>query len=75
MWEILTQSMPWAHKSASFRELNDLIDCLNAGERPPIPAGSNREYMRLMERCWTGSASDRPTFDEVSASSLFLSVV
>ncbi|KAG9389962.1 Protein tyrosine kinase [Carpediemonas membranifera] len=64
MYEILTGKAPWADDLIGDTE-SFVLGVIN-GKRPSIPGGVNSEYKKLMERCWAGEASARPSFGEIS---------
>ncbi|ELR16427.1 protein kinase domain containing protein [Acanthamoeba castellanii str. Neff] len=53
LWEFYAQSAPYTEM---------IID----GYRPPVPHSCPPAYSRLMQDCWHGDPSKRPSFDEVT---------
>jgi len=76
MWELATRKKPWVDElpdnTESFWQLSR---ALQTGRRPAIPetlTAERGEFVAVMQRCWAGDPSDRPTFAEVSNDLFFL---
>ncbi|KAL6056595.1 Pre-mRNA 3'-end-processing factor FIP1 [Balamuthia mandrillaris] len=61
MWENLTGEFPFV----GYTPQQWLTSVHMKGERPPIPAGTDVEYVALMTQCWNASPGERPDFVEV----------
>src|SRR5438128_6732949 len=64
MWEISSHQIPFADKSISdvYTMLKDSIGLKDKdAPRPPILAGTPKEYQRVMQKCWRQDPSSRPT--------------
>ena len=70
MWELLTRRMPWDEIEATeyIEFYAALCDALEAGRRPavdPADATEHRQYVGMMQKCWAGEPSARPSFETV----------
>lgn len=70
MWEILTRRIPWEGKTTWA-----IVGDVQSGHRPTIPetiveqdndGESVREYMSLMEACWSHHPAERPDFGSIA---------
>lgn len=70
MWEILTRGIPWEGKTTWA-----IVGDVQSGHRPPIPdtiveqdkdGESVREYISLMEACWSHHPEERPDFGSIA---------
>jgi len=63
LWELLTQQDPFPEIDT----LNMMLDqVVNGNNRPPIPEDSCPTRLRqLIEACWQGDPSKRPTFEKI----------
>lgn len=70
MWEILTRRIPWEGKTTWA-----IVGDVQSGHRPPIPetiveqdkdGESVREYVSLMEACWSHHPAERPDFGSIA---------
>lgn len=66
MWEALTGKCPFeefmVHPKCELQIANRMK---TENLRPSIPAECEDDYRLLMEACWAGEPSDRPTFEEI----------
>ncbi|PRP85048.1 epidermal growth factor receptor-like [Planoprotostelium fungivorum] len=60
VWEICTQSEPWA----GIAPVNAAVDIL-AGQRLIIPDDVPSQFSDIMQNCWVESPEDRPDFLEI----------
>jgi len=60
LWELLTGQIP-------FGEVPPLqvLQLIDSGERPFIPAGVNAVFAQLIRDCWEEDPDKRPTFTEI----------
>ncbi len=65
MWEIASQSEPWADVEADFL-LNKLLELIREGVRPTVASDWPQEYVSVMQQCWSTESAQRPTFVEVA---------
>jgi hypothetical protein len=70
LWEIWTRARPWEEVSGTGVHFsNALAELVNSGVRPQLPSGFTENappgYRDLMERCWSDSPTNRPTFGEI----------
>ena len=61
MWEVLSRQAPFAHLKTVWAVRNAVV----AGERPPVPADQDEDFVALMQACWSGNDRLRPTFAAV----------
>lgn len=61
LWEIITREHPWSE----FQHDHDLDEAVLTGQRPLIPMGCHRQWAALIQQCWDGNATARPTFADV----------
>eukprot|EP01127_Copromyxa_protea_P021033 TRINITY_DN7130_c0_g1_i1.p1 TRINITY_DN7130_c0_g1~~TRINITY_DN7130_c0_g1_i1.p1 ORF type:complete len:469 (-),score=68.87 TRINITY_DN7130_c0_g1_i1:86-1492(-) len=61
LWEFLTREKPFAHHS----DYERFERAICRGERPQIPADCEVSLRTLMEECWDGDSSERPSFDNI----------
>lgn len=68
MWEITTRVVPWEReidvKLQGIQFVDALVTAVKRGDRPTIHATDEcpENFLKLMQRCWSGDASTRPTF-------------
>ena len=62
MWEILTKEKAFSHH----RDFGAFRRAIIAGERPPIPNYCLPNLRALLNSCWSGISSERPSFDEIA---------
>eukprot|EP01102_Stenamoeba_stenopodia_P012134 TRINITY_DN3792_c0_g1_i2.p1 TRINITY_DN3792_c0_g1~~TRINITY_DN3792_c0_g1_i2.p1 ORF type:complete len:732 (-),score=135.02 TRINITY_DN3792_c0_g1_i2:82-2277(-) len=62
LWELFTREKPYKGLEATV-VLQSVID----NYRPPIPADCPSEYIKLLQQCWDGDPSKRPSFEKVMA--------
>jgi hypothetical protein len=65
LWEILTRREPYYDRR--FRSVLDLSRAIDSGVRPTILPGLNDDCVRLMQECWDGVSTARPTFGDVAS--------
>jgi len=62
MWEMLTCETPFNDMTNPYEIMRDV----EAGLRPQIPYhNAPKEYIKLMQACWSGEEKDRPDFDVI----------
>eukprot|EP01126_Amoeba_proteus_P021429 TRINITY_DN2176_c0_g2_i6.p1 TRINITY_DN2176_c0_g2~~TRINITY_DN2176_c0_g2_i6.p1 ORF type:complete len:495 (-),score=91.27 TRINITY_DN2176_c0_g2_i6:146-1630(-) len=61
LWEFLTRKEPFSHH----RNYNKFKRAVCEGERPPIPSDCEASLRSLMEDCWSGDPSKRPSFEVI----------
>ena len=64
MWEIAAQQEPWPDIDGNF-VCTTLLDKLSAGERPPVAAEWQEDYVVVMTSCWAFQPESRPPFNEI----------
>jgi serine/threonine protein kinase len=70
MWELATRKMPWQDVLGysvddTLKMFEGLMDALQKNVRPAIPPAVRKdhgEFVALMECCWAGDPTVRPTF-------------
>ncbi|KAI8472913.1 MAG: hypothetical protein J3K34DRAFT_502100 [Monoraphidium minutum] len=73
LWELLTWEEPWDREQLNSYQI---MTALSQGQRPEVPpagempgqlgpAAAAADFVRLMEECWDGVPSARPTFQDV----------
>ena len=70
MWELLTRRQPWDEIEAAEYIVfyAALCDKLETGQRPavdPADATQHKQYVSMMQKCWAGEPSARPSFEMV----------
>eukprot|EP01090_Pellita_catalonica_P002779 TRINITY_DN12378_c0_g1_i1.p1 TRINITY_DN12378_c0_g1~~TRINITY_DN12378_c0_g1_i1.p1 ORF type:complete len:339 (+),score=56.23 TRINITY_DN12378_c0_g1_i1:419-1435(+) len=60
LWEILTGEFPFQGDMTI-----TVLKKLKMGERPKIPPGTNKDFKRVVEKCWAELPADRPQFAEI----------
>lgn len=71
LWQLATRRVPWDDfgENLSYLQLLDtLTNALQSGRRPSVPkdvAEEHSEFVALFRSCWSGDATDRPSFCEV----------
>ena len=68
LYEIITKSKPYSDFNfKSHNIVNFIYKIANENYRPIFPSDNpiKSEYKNLIERCWSRSPSQRPTFDEI----------
>ena len=61
LWEIAARKFPYENVSSP----NLIPHLVERGEREEIPEGTPTSFAKLISRCWSDRAVDRPTVDEV----------
>eukprot|EP01128_Nolandella_sp_AFSM9_P010657 TRINITY_DN7400_c0_g1_i1.p1 TRINITY_DN7400_c0_g1~~TRINITY_DN7400_c0_g1_i1.p1 ORF type:complete len:412 (-),score=80.25 TRINITY_DN7400_c0_g1_i1:155-1339(-) len=61
LWELLTRKMPFGEAEAF-----TIPVLVTKGKRPAIPKKSNKDYVKLIEKCWNQKADKRMSFGQVS---------
>lgn len=64
MWEIATRRWPW-DEDPSIDSADRLRQAVLSGRRPTVTHECPPAYVRLMQRCWSGNAGERPAFTRV----------
>jgi len=62
LWEILTRKEPFPHHT-NFDSFRNAV--CNKGERPEIPIDTEPSLKRLIDQCWVGDPSQRPSFKQI----------
>jgi serine/threonine protein kinase len=72
MYEAFFEEYPYHMNVEQFESIIALGTSIVGGLRPRIPVElldnitqQEKQYLRLMERCWHGDPDNRPTFDEI----------
>jgi serine/threonine protein kinase len=70
MWTLWTHELPYQSEGRRMTPFA-FMAAVVGGMRPPLPSaegpgGCPEQLRRLMERCWAGEPSDRPSFAEVT---------
>lgn len=65
LWTLWTQKLPYS--DLRVKNPFQLMVKVTGGFRPSVPSEMPKVLADLMEKCWTGSPSKRPTFDEIIA--------
>ncbi|XP_077983982.1 dual serine/threonine and tyrosine protein kinase-like [Glandiceps talaboti] len=65
LWFILEGSGTCPKNYAQVRRPTDLMFLCMDGHRPEYISKFDKKSWDLMQRCWSGEAHDRPTFDEI----------
>jgi LRR receptor-like serine/threonine-protein kinase FLS2 len=64
LWEIASHSVPWEHVQGPFF-MEQLRQRIEAGERPSVDAAWPSDFVSIMQQCWAGDVSSRPSFATV----------
>ena len=59
LWEIVTRELPFNHYPFN----HQVLDAVEAGERPRIPEDCDSMLKSLTEDCWKSDYAQRPSFD------------
>lgn len=62
MWELFSGYPPFDDRA---HDSNLVVDICEKGLRPPILPDMPDDYARIMQRCWDGDPSKRPTIEEL----------
>jgi hypothetical protein len=66
LWELLTCRVPW--RGSGYKFPQQILKAVAQGERPQATPEELEQaphgFLKLMERCWDGKASKRPTFNK-----------
>ena len=62
LYELLTEIQPFNEYEDRFYQLKKYV---TSGGRPNIPDSIPNNWKELIEHCWSGDPSDRPTFNEI----------
>lgn len=62
MWELFSGYPPFDDRA---HDLDLIVDICEKGLRPPISPDMPNDYARVMQRCWDGDPSKRPTIEEL----------
>lgn len=66
LWELLTCRVPW--RGSGYKFPQQILKAVAHGERPQATPEELEQaphgFLKLMERCWDGKASKRPTFNK-----------
>ena len=62
MWQVVTRREPFGGRNF----MGVSLDVLE-GKRPQVPSECDKGLKKLMKRCWHGTASKRPSMDDVVA--------
>ncbi|XP_077984168.1 dual serine/threonine and tyrosine protein kinase-like [Glandiceps talaboti] len=65
LWFILEGSGTCPKNYAQIRRPTDLMFLCMDGHRPEYISKFDKKSWDLMQRCWSGEAQDRPTFDDI----------
>ena len=63
LWELLTRKEVFGE----VRWISEVEKMVQRGDRPEIPAECPRPYEVLVQKCWSGTASERPSFSQITA--------
>lgn len=62
MWEMFAKELPYS----SIRFASEVQERVRKGERPsPWPSHTPKHFQKLIARCWAGTPSKRPSFEEI----------
>jgi len=61
LWELFSRKEPYSELSAS----QIILQVVNKGYRPEIPANCPPEWKKLIQSCWHQNPDNRPTMEEV----------
>ena len=63
LWECLTGAIPFGHIANPLQ----VLQLIEAGERPPLPPNAEPTFSALVKCCWQAVPEQRPTFASVIA--------
>ena len=61
MWEIVTRQLPFINYKFNY----EVLDSVKQGERPALPTDCPFELKALIQDCWRGDPSARPSFHDI----------
>ena len=69
MWEIASRQEPWKEIKTNFliQFMDQLLQKVSAGIRPPVADEWPKDYVALMKECWCSHAYARPIFASIVA--------
>ena len=65
MYYVITGKMPYIDDPSS-ETLVSLASAVKSGKRPGIPASCSPAISELMQKCWSGNPSERPSFEVIN---------
>eukprot|EP00040_Diaphanoeca_grandis_P024873 m.137237 g.137237 ORF g.137237 m.137237 type:complete len:1324 (-) comp29913_c0_seq5:2-3973(-) len=67
MWEIATGRIPYQGQQDVSSSQFGFADHVRNGGRPHIPPNIPSQYLKLMQLCWAGDPTLRPTFSDIGS--------
>jgi hypothetical protein len=62
LWQISTSRIPYEAEISSFAETTPQVD----GKRPPLKYVESKDLQVLLEKSWSSTPDDRPTFTDIA---------